>query len=106
MSDAEELVKYCRTVANFGRGSSMTDALHKAADMIERQAEEIAALRHDIERHVKALCDAAEGNESLRNGWLEIRKRELRSKGMKVEQARIHAEAELNTIDAAMKEKS
>jgi len=35
MSDDEELVQYCRTVANFGRGSAMTDALHKAADLLE-----------------------------------------------------------------------
>lgn len=39
------LVPYLRNVANAGRGSAMTEALHQAADTITAQAQEIAELR-------------------------------------------------------------
>ena len=66
MIDAEELVKRLRAPMWSVEPIDIQWIAKKSADLIELQAEEIAALRHDIERHVKALCDAAEDNETLR----------------------------------------
>lgn len=40
--------------------------VHRAADRIEALIAEVAALKHDIERHIQIAADLANENEELR----------------------------------------
>lgn len=71
---------------------------------LEANAQFIATMLREVRRQ-SARPEAAliSENAALKEGWLELRKRELISKGMKIEQACIHAEVELSSGLNAMR---